>query len=289
VKGGLLLVACGLSSCLLPRVELDQSLNSGGGGAGAPAMSCGTLMPAANDARCCVATGTAADLAIEDLEDGNNAILPIGERQGYWYTYGDSTAKVLPPSDGNSDFPPTAGGHPCSLVPAPPACAGMPGGTGYSAGISGSLMPTTMTAPTYAGLGFDFNSHFLKACPYNAGAYAGISFWAKGNMPLQAQILISATTSPASYTSGTCDGTPATCSNHFSIAVPAGDGTTWKQFLITFPTPGRVLPSTDLAQRTSGTPAVFNAADILTMHFQVNGSSTPESYNFSIDDIAFTR
>ena len=249
-----------------------------GGGA---AMSCGTLTADPSDAKCCVAAGTATDLAVDDLEDKDNVILALGQRQGYWYTYGTDTGQMPKPM---TPFLPTAGGHACSLTPAPPACAGMTGSALFSSHTSGSLMPATDTVPTYAGMGFDFNNHFAKSCAYNAGVYKGISFWAKGTVPFHAAVAIPGTT-PSTSDGGTCVAGTKPCSDNYSMLVtPVPDGTTWTQFTITF------ADATTFAQAGWGVVATFDPAHILNLQFQVNGETTATAaapYDFAVDDIAF--
>jgi hypothetical protein len=259
----------------------------GSGGSGAGTGGCGSLQVSMTDPKCCFAnaptTNISNSLAIDDLEDDDNVILPIGDRQGYWFTYSDSKTTQMPAASGGT-LPPTAGnGHPCSLLPAPPACAGKTGGTAYSAGTSGLLAPATVTAPSYAGLGFDFNNRLMKSCVYGASAYHGISFWAKGNVTLRALVEIPATTSSSTTGSGTCT---SICDDHFGITVALTDAATWKQFTITF------ADTTTFAQGGWGTPATFDSSALLGMQFQTTGSTTATTatpFNFSIDDVAFIQ
>ena len=363
MKRRILLIAFGLSSCLLPRVDFDQGLGSagtsaggsggaaptggtgaggtanpgggktgsggapsaqggksgagsggsvqtggatssagstgtagrgsggnGGGGAsgnggssGSGAGGCAALAVSQSDAKCCVAsaptTNVLTSLAIDDLEDDDNAILPIGERQGYWFAYADSKTTQMPVVAS-----PAAGGHACTLLPAPPACAGKVGGTAYSAATGGSLAVSTQTSFSYAGLGFDFNNRLGKSCIYGASAYRGISFWAKGNMALRAMIKIPGTTSTSTpYSVGTCT---LNCEDHYGITVPVLDPATWKQFTITF------SDRVNFTQAGWGTPVSFDPTALLAMQFQVSGSitaTTTTPYSFSIDDVAFIQ
>ena len=234
---------------------------TGTGTGGAAAMSCGSLTVAPADSMCCVAAGTATDLSVDDLEDMNNAILPLGNRQGYWYSYKDAGSTLMPAT---TPIPVATGGH-----------GGM-----YSIGISGMVAAATATVPAYAGLGFDLNNHFKKSCPYGASAYHGISFWAKGTVPFKISIKISATTAASSLSVGTC---AAMCDDHYSKTVaPPPDGTTWGQVNVMF---------ADLKQAGWGTvvPA-FDAANILAVQFQLDGLTTqtgPVAYAFAIDNVAF--
>jgi hypothetical protein len=254
------------------------TMTSTGGATGA--MSCGTLLANAADAKCCVATGTVTNFAIDDLEDQDNTILPVENRQGYWYSYKDTVAATtLMPSA--APFTVTKGGHACSLVPAPPACAGTAGGMVASAGVSGMVAAATTAIPAYAGMGFDFNNHFMKSCPYGGSAYKGITFWARGT-PFKASVKIPATTGATALSVGSC---AAMCEDHFSQQVaPPPDTTTWAQITITF------TDATKFKQAGWGTPATFDASSILALQFQIDGTTTQTAavaYGFAVDDIAF--
>jgi hypothetical protein len=251
---------------------------AGSGGSSA----CGALAPASGDPKCCVAAGLATDLAIDDLEDGDGALLPIGNRQGQWFVFSDpETRPTQQPANGI--FAATAGaGHACSLLPVPPACHGTIAGTLFSAATFATLQPANSELPTYAGLGFDFNNRLTKACPYDGHAYHGISFWAKGNTSFQALVKIPATTLGSASSSGTCVGT---CEDHYgTVIVPAAGGTTWTQFTLTF------TDSAHFHQTGWGTPAVFDPTTLLGMEFIFFGSTAatgPTSISFAIDDVAF--
>jgi hypothetical protein len=252
---------------------------------GAAPMSCGMLTPTTGDAKCCVAAGTAADVAIDDLEDGNNVILPVGQRQGYWYTYGvkEAMQTPLPTQWMGTAFVPGPGGSPCSLMPLTAACKAMntaamgtAGSMLFSAETKGSLPPATDTVPTYAGMGVDLNNHFAKSCVYDGKAYKGISFYAKGSA-FKVAVAIPGTV-PTTSDSGAC---AAMCSDHFNMLVaPPPDGS-WKQFTINW---------TDLTQAGWGTVAMFDASKLINIQFQVDGLTTATAtapFDFSVDDLAF--
>ena len=248
-------------------------------------MSCGALTPLTGDAKCCTAAGTATDVAIEDFEDGDNVILPVGQRQGYWYVFSSAGATQTPAA--GTTYAPSAGGHACSLLPLTDACKAMKtaamgtaGSMLFSAGTKGSLPAATATVPSYAGLGFDFNNHFKKSCIYNASAFKGISFWAKGTVPFQAGLAIPAT-QPSASDSGAC---AAMCSDNYSMTVaPMPDGTTWKQFTLTF------ADKTSFTQAGWGAIATFDPSKIINMQFQVNADMVTAAapFDIAVDDIAF--
>jgi len=201
---------------------------------------------------CKAAVGAATELlTIDDLEDGDNVITPAGSRLGYWYTFNDGSATQVP--DPKALFKPTAGGS--TATPKFAATTSGPAFTIYG-----------------AGMGFDFNNTASKSCPYDASAYSGITFWAKGNVAmLKAMIKIPATT-PTTADGGTC---AAMCEDHFNVKATLTSA--WKQFSMPFAT---------ITQDKFGTAATFDKAHILAVQFQVP-QAVP--FDISIDDIAFTK
>jgi len=219
------------------------------GGAGAPAVG-----------GCVAKAGTIADLLIDDLEDGDNVINPIGGRTGYWYTYNDGTGTQVPLP--TVLFKGTNPGSAASPL--------------YAATTSGTVFTNYG-----AGMGFDFNNTAAKSCPYDASAYAGIKFWAKANagnmaaMTLSVMVKIPGTTSIA--TGGTC---AAMCDDHYSLKPPPPLTETWTQYTITFAT----AATTTFGQNSFGPVVPFDKSQILAMQFQVTKNV---AFNFSIDDVTF--
>jgi hypothetical protein len=219
------------------------------GGAGAPATS-GSCAPAA---------GTATELLIDNLDDGDDAIQPIGARVGYWYTYNDGTGVQ---------------------VPAPSATF-----TGTSPGRGTSMFAAVTSGPAFttygAGMGFSFHTVGTTSCPYDASAYKGITFWAKGNagnaatMTLTAMLKTPATTPVKD--GGTCTG--AMCENHYALKPAPVLTTTWTQYTITFAT-----AATATFGQNFGTAVPFDKSKIMAMQFQV---AQGVKFDFSIDDITF--
>lgn len=224
------------------------------GGAGPVVGAGGTT---AAPGTCAVAAGTMADLPIDDLEDGDNAIEMIGQRIGYWYTYNDGTGMQTPAPDpsGVIPFKPTAGGH--SPL--------------FSAETNGTAFTTWG-----AGMGFDFNNTAKKSCVYNASAYTGIKFWAKGNVALKAMVKIPATTQSTSD-SGTCTAT-AMCEDHYTLTPTPALTTTWTQYTITF------ADATSFAQAGWGVKVPFDKSNIIAMQFQINMGV---AFDFAVDDVTF--
>jgi len=209
------------------------------------------------------AAGTMTDLLIDDLEDGDNGVKRIGGRSGFWYTYGDALGSTIVPK-------PDPGGTGAPLVPGSTMCHG---GMKCIA-ISGTTVAGDPTANmyAYAGVGFDF-SNAKKPCVYNASAYTGIKFWARGDVPITIKLNTTANSTPDG--GGTCSGT--TCNGGFS---PTGADEvltpTWTEFTIPFATamgPTWVIPAIALDKAT-----------LLTLQFQVPPGQT---FSIAIDDVTF--
>jgi hypothetical protein len=221
------------------------------GAAGAPPVS-GSCAPAA---------GTITELLIDDLDDGDDAIRPIGARVGYWYTYNDGTTGAVQIPAPSGTFKGTAPGHSASA---------------FAAVTSGPAFTTYG-----AGMGFSFHTVGNTACPYDASAYKGITFWAKANagnaatMTLTAMLKTPATTPVAN--GGTC---AAMCEDHYALKPAPTLTTTWAQHTITFAT----ASTATFGQNNFGTVVPFDKAKIMAMQFQV---AKGVKFDFSIDDITF--
>src|SRR5688500_11406143 len=109
-----------------------------------------------------------ADL-IDDLEDGDDAIIEANGRLGGWYTFNDETTA-------GTQVPPETG-----FVPSPGGAAD----SGYAASTQGSGFTVGG-----AGVGFDRNNPSAVGQAggrgtYVASAFRGIAFSAKGNVPVR--------------------------------------------------------------------------------------------------------
>ena len=210
----------------------------------------------------CLATpavGAAADLLIDNLEDGNNTVgddkmPPV--RIGYWYTFKDTVATcvAMPPPD------------PSGATPFPPAP-----GMGAAASTGARLSGSGCTGPDYAaGIGFDVNNCNMRPNAYDGTAYNGIKFWYKSTTAVRFQIGTSATT-PAP--NGTC---ATECYDHHGLmltAAPSGMDIT--------------IPFSMLNQEWTMTMTAFNKAQILNFQWQVK-KEEGAAFDVTIDNIEFT-
>ena len=113
---------------------------------------------------------------IDDFEDGNNALLPNGGRQGYWYVYNDGAGTQTPPA--------------VAVVPQNGGAAG-----------TGKAMRTTGSGFSVwgAGIGVDLNNpgdgmggNGTKMA-WNAAGYTGLVVMAKGSGSLRVVVQTTAT------------------------------------------------------------------------------------------------
>jgi endoglucanase len=129
---------------------------------GAQATSCITSRTgpyAAADVARALQLTSCPNAAIEDAEDGNNQVLKLEGRGGYWFTFKDEEGSTIEPA-GNG-FKPTLGGA---------------NGSRYAALVSGRLAPSGYSV--YAGVGFSIEANGKT---YDASKYKGISFMARMN------------------------------------------------------------------------------------------------------------
>jgi len=225
---------------------------SGAGGGGAL-----TVCPAPP------AAGTMTDLLIDDLEDGNNSIARVGSRTGYWYTYLDALGSTIVPKPDATGLMP--------LLPGSTMCHGGMACIMIS-GTTAAADEVAMKYP-YAGVGFDF-SNAKKPCVYNASAYSGIKFWARGDVPITIKLNTTATATPDG--GGICAG--ATCNGGFS---PAGADVVltaaWQQIDINFAMAAPPAWAAELAMHP-------DKATLVSLQIQIPPG---QMYNVALDDFTF--
>jgi hypothetical protein len=113
-----------------------------------------------------------------------------------------------------------------------------------------------------------------KPCVYNAGAYKGIKFWARGDVPITIKLNTTATTTPDG--GGTCTG--ALCNGGFS---PSGVDvlltTDWLQIDLAFATAAPPAWAEALASHP-------NKATLLSLQIQIPAG---QDFNVTLDDFTF--
>ncbi len=103
-----------------------------------------------------IASGTGSDPLIDNFEDDNARLSIRDGRFGAWTTEGDRTGKQTPPA-GQTAFPTRAAGG------------------GHSGKFALHLRTERLT-----GTGAGLHAELAPAHCYDAAAYAGVAFWAKG-------------------------------------------------------------------------------------------------------------
>jgi hypothetical protein len=192
---------------------------------------------------------------IDNLDDGNDHIVVTPTRRGSWYTFHDeSDGGVQVPGD--SAFTLAAGGATASSA--------------YYVRTTGSGF-----TDWGAGVGFDLNAGDSgPKGKFNATAYTGISFKAKGNVTIRFAVQIAAvlettlggTCVPSTTPMFECDDTHGT-----NIALTS----TWATYQV---------PFNNLVQEMWGLPAMFSKTTLTAVVFQFLPSA---SFDVSIDDVRF--
>jgi hypothetical protein len=186
---------------------------------------------------------------IDNLEDGDAAIMPVDSRVGFWLTKNDSTptAQQNPPI--GAFAPTTLSAH----------------GGNYSARTWGSGFAS------WALLRAQLQISEAGECQYDASRYTGISFWARSGSNFGTPIGVSVATSATVATDkgGSCQ---LDCFDyHFFTIVPT---TSWMHYQ---------APWTALKQKGWGTPAGFNSTKIMYVEF----AFTDTAFDFYVDDLSF--
>jgi hypothetical protein len=199
------------------------------------------------------ADGTYTLDMIDDMEDGNTRIIQVTspQRTGGWTVFHDTTADgVMSPQVGGLFQPQLLDGV---------------------RDTSHGLHVTATGYLQYAGLNVDLNNVSMKLT-YDASAYAGITFWAKGSASAVGSFMFlantSATVPPAQ--GGTCT---SNCNDVHGSAVALTSA--WQQFF---------FPMCSLRQAGWGTQVAFDPSRIISLQFQGKGGCDFELW---LDDIAF--
>ena len=191
------------------------------------------------------ARGSGKDPLIDDFEDGDTRVLHVDRRAGSWATFNDGTA-VQRPSVGvlaHADRIP--GGRASSHF-------GLHTSGGkfktWGAGIASDLTP--------------------RRC-YDASAYAGISFWARGHGKFN--VVAKMTQVVAEEYGGSCT---HDCFDGHHLSIPLTSN--WEQHFVRWE---------ELSQSGFGIAVPFDPRSLLSFEFQVPAEDTP--FDFWIDDVSF--
>lgn len=192
---------------------------------------------------------------IDDMEDGDGHILMMNGRQGPWHTFnsGESTQ-----------------------MPAGPLI------TPEMGGANGSMfaMHTSGKGFAYAGIGFDLSNadttpESAQSKPYDASAWTGIVFMAKGGASASGKprIEIPMRDFVPSDRGGTCSGT---CWNVYGFQITTALGSTWQEVKV---------PFSSLVREDGSTKPAFDSKQIMSISFK----QLKDDFDFWIDDVRFYK
>lgn len=191
---------------------------------------------------------------IDDFEDGDGLIKAAGDRVGAWYTYNDDTAAGSQTPAAGESFVPTDGG------PAGSTFFGETTGSGFTTWGAGVGADLNNVGDPEGGAGIKM--------PYDASAFTGVAFKARGNVTIRAKLQIAAIVPTTS--GGDC---AANCDDAHGKAFELTD--TWTQY---------TLPFAEALQEGWGTVAPFDGATLMGVQFQVPANAT---FEVAIDEIGF--
>jgi hypothetical protein len=193
---------------------------------------------------------TLADM-IDNLEDNDRQIIAANGRQGPWHSFNDSNGGNIQP----------------------------PLGTGFVAASGGAnntayAVHTTGSNYQFGGVGFDLNNgtttpESMQSMAYNASAYNGLTFWAKGSGTLRVEFAMRSFV--PTDRGGSCT---SNCWNVYGANTPTLTST-WTQITI---------PWAGMQREQGGTSPAFNASELMSISFK-----GPGTFDFWIDEVAFTR
>ena len=190
---------------------------------------------------------------VDNFEDNDGKIIQAQGRQGPWHSFNNQNGGNQVPAF-NGTFMPASGG----------------------ANSSAYAVHTTGSGYSFAGVGFDLNNtgapESAQSQAYNASAYTGISFWAKGSGNLRVELAQKGFVPTAN--GGSCSGT---CWNVYGSREIQGKLTSsWQQFTIMF--------SSASMQREDGSKSpAFDPAQLMSISFKHEGST----FDFWVDDVHF--
>jgi hypothetical protein len=189
-----------------------------------------------------------ADAVIDDYEDGDITNLPaLGGRAGNWYAYGDGTGSGL-------------------IAEAVSINRG--------ASIKGLHTKGKDFGNWGSGVGCDLAHGTSEKLPYDASAYKGVTFWAKGTGVTTLNVAFPDIDTDNLVKGKTC----TTCDHHYYKSVPLTAA--WQRINIAF---------ADLALEPGNLPTpvpAFKPEALSSVQFRMTAGA---NYDVYIDDLAFVK
>jgi endoglucanase len=190
---------------------------------------------------------------VDDCEDNDGRIAPIGGRSGYWYTYGDRNGTTLTPAMG-SPFVMARGGANASV---------------FAARIQGRLGKGRIV---FSGFGLNFVD---PKGAYDASAYSALSFWAKVGAGAATHIRLKVSDGNTDPEGKVC----TECFNNFGVDLELS--TTWTQYTIPFATM-KQLPGWGVPR-----PAALDAKKVYGVLWELHDPGA--DFDLWIDEVALER
>jgi expansin (peptidoglycan-binding protein) len=192
---------------------------------------------------------------IDDFEDGDNVVSELEGRAGHWGAYNDGTGTQTPAA--GAALSPEEGGANGSALALHTSGSGF---TDWGAGLQVDLNNT--------------GSGAASRQPFDASAYTGVTFYARGSGELRVEFVTRETSE--SSQGGTCvEG----CYDAHGSAVLALTAE-WKAFTLHFE---------DLAQEGWGTAVDFSAASLLGLNFKaLKGATADATFDLWLDELRFS-
>jgi hypothetical protein len=268
-------VSCG-GSTDQPRPSAAYPDDGGGGGSSSGATSSSGSVPGSSSGAGGSSSGMAVDMCGLPMTDAASPVIYNGAltaqscsanlpmpRNGGWYSYNEDAAVKT------------------TVMASPPGCAGP---------LSCAMHAVGSGYTVYAGVGFNFNGGSTNT-PYDASAYSGIEFWAKGTVTgsrfgyafdggaftQQDQTIYAEVTSSSSGRSAG-DEYGAYC------VLDSQDAGTWTHCRIDFATATRLGLSTPPV----GVPDMFDRKNLWKMQFAFSPASGQMiSFDVWIGDVYF--
>jgi hypothetical protein len=204
--------------------------------------ACGTVPPSGDTA------------SIESVEDGNAQITLADDRLGYWFSYRDEADTT-------------------GAVDAPAAVDDGANGTMKALKVGGK---SAMSAAFGPGFGFSVYSvgggESALNCPYDASAYAGVSFYIRGTGVTSVQLAVLSEKTVTRAEGGTC---MSNCDDHFGKAIAVTSS--WAKVTVKW---------SELAQAGWGTATTFEPSRIAGFAWTVEPGKT---FDLRVDEVEFTR
>lgn len=195
-----------------------------------------------------------AEYVIDDLEDRNDAICRGNGHVGRWFTSNDGTPSAT------QDPPLLAVVRPEPIVDRP--------GSEFAVRTSGRGFKTWGAA-----LGFEIRA--VDATAYDASAFEGLTFYAKGAVAGKVRVAVRLRDFAPSEQGGKCNPDSGNCFRYHGADLTVTEE--WEQYRV---------PFTRLVREDNWDPA-FDASQIVGVEFRVPPPGSLEPFELWIDDVAF--